>query len=313
MGRFMGNVTFYHLLRISRSMKKLVFLLTTISILFYSLQSYSQKWDLSGEWVGYVTQEVGLSNIYYCKLNLEQFGDQIKGGSYFDLFNDKEIFVTFSLKGTIQGDIFHYQEIKVLEHYIPSKYSGKITAWCIKKADLKITETQDSLKLEGHWTGVPHTGEGYCYPGEFYVKKPKPKLSSVKNQNPSNNQNIIFELPQEVHKGDKFIIPNIHFKPSAAELLPESYASLDKLVGYLKSRPELKIKIVGHTDIGKDDAYNQTLSKARAEAVKAYIVRQGVVDFRISTEGKGNKQPIASNDTSEGRAKNRRVEIVIEE
>ncbi len=163
-----------------------------------------------------------------------------------------------------------------MNDYIPLKYSQSITGWCIKKANLKITETKDSLKLEGSWTGIPNIGQGYCYPGEFYVTKPKikPSINIQNNQQNVINSDIPFELPKEVNKGDKFIIPNINFKPSAAELLPASYPFLDKLVSYLKSRPELKIKIVGHTDIGKDDTYNQTLSKGRADAVKSYIINQ---------------------------------------
>ena len=66
---------------------------------------------------------------------------------------------------------------------------------------------------------------------------------------------------------------------------------------------------VGHTDSVGDDAFNQKLSVARSEAVKAYLVSKGVEKNRIYTEGKGEKQPVADNKTADGRAKNRRVEI----
>ena len=272
---------------------------------------YGQNWNLTGEWKGYVTQEVGIRNIYYCKLNLEQFGNQIIGGSYFEFFDDKDVFVTFSLKGEIRNNELLYQEIKVLKDYIPVKYSSSITGWCIKKANLKIIETQDSIKLIGDWSGVPNTGLGYCPPGKFYVAKPnlKSKFQNLNDSNTQLNKDLI--LPQNTNKGDKFIVPNIQFKPSTAELMTESYPILEKLSNYLKSRPELKIKIVGHTDIGKDDVYNENLSKARADAIKSYLLSQNIHSSRIQTEGKGNKEPIASNDNPEGRAKNRRVEIVI--
>jgi OOP family OmpA-OmpF porin len=68
---------------------------------------------------------------------------------------------------------------------------------------------------------------------------------------------------------------------------------------------------VGHTDSVGSDAYNQKLSVRRAEAVKAYLVSKGIEKNRIYTEGKGEKQPVASNVTNEGRAKNRRVEIEV--
>jgi OOP family OmpA-OmpF porin len=68
---------------------------------------------------------------------------------------------------------------------------------------------------------------------------------------------------------------------------------------------------VGHTDSIGTDAYNQKLSVRRAEAVKAFLVSQGIEKNRIYTEGKGEKQPVADNKTKEGRAKNRRVEIEV--
>ena len=68
---------------------------------------------------------------------------------------------------------------------------------------------------------------------------------------------------------------------------------------------------VGHTDSVGSDAYNQTLSMKRSEAVKAYLVSKGIEKNRVYTEGKGEKQPVADNKTKEGRAKNRRVEIEV--
>ena len=68
---------------------------------------------------------------------------------------------------------------------------------------------------------------------------------------------------------------------------------------------------VGHTDSIGSDAYNQKLSIRRAEAVKAYLISKGIESNRVYTEGKGEKQPAASNSTAAGRAKNRRVEIEV--
>ena len=68
---------------------------------------------------------------------------------------------------------------------------------------------------------------------------------------------------------------------------------------------------VGHTDAVGTDGYNQKLSIRRSEAVKAYLVGKGIEKNRVYTEGKGEKQPVADNKTSEGRAKNRRVEIEV--
>ncbi len=94
-------------------------------------------------------------------------------------------------------------------------------------------------------------------------------------------------------------------------LKPEGKAKLDDLVGKVKGINLEVIIAVGHTDSVGTDAYNQKLSVRRAEAVKAYLVSKGIEKNRVYTEGKGEKQPVASNRTAEGRAKNRRVEIEV--
>jgi OOP family OmpA-OmpF porin len=96
-----------------------------------------------------------------------------------------------------------------------------------------------------------------------------------------------------------------------AVLKPEGKAKLDDLVGKVKGISLEVIIAVGHTDAVGGDAYNQKLSVARSEAVKSYLVSKGIEKNRVYTEGKGEKQPVADNKTSEGRAKNRRVEIEV--
>ena len=96
-----------------------------------------------------------------------------------------------------------------------------------------------------------------------------------------------------------------------AVVKPAGKTKLDDLVSKVKDINLEVIIAVGHTDSVGSDAYNQKLSVRRAEAVKAYLVSKGIEKNRIYTEGKGEKQAVASNVTSEGRAKNRRVEIEV--
>jgi OmpA-OmpF porin, OOP family len=94
-------------------------------------------------------------------------------------------------------------------------------------------------------------------------------------------------------------------------LKPEGKSKLDDLANKVKAINLEVVIAIGHTDSIGSDAYNQKLSVRRAESVKAYLVSKGVEPNRIYTEGKGEKQPVASNKTKEGRQKNRRVEIEV--
>ncbi|CAM8659916.1 OmpA Outer membrane protein and related peptidoglycan-associated (lipo)proteins [Comamonadaceae bacterium] len=94
-------------------------------------------------------------------------------------------------------------------------------------------------------------------------------------------------------------------------LKAEGKAKLDDLVSKVKAINLEVIIAVGHTDATGADGYNQKLSVARSEAVKAYLVSKGIEKNRVYTEGKGEKQPVADNKTKEGRSKNRRVEIEV--
>ena len=78
---------------------------------------------------------------------------------------------------------------------------------------------------------------------------------------------------------------------------------------FLKESPSYKAVVMGHTDSVGSDADNMALSEARAQSVKAMLVENGIDPKRLKTEGKGETQPVASNDTAEGRAKNRRIEV----
>jgi OOP family OmpA-OmpF porin len=94
-------------------------------------------------------------------------------------------------------------------------------------------------------------------------------------------------------------------------LKPEGKAKLDDLASKVMGINLEVVIAIGHTDSIGSDAYNQKLSVRRAESVKAYLVSKGVEPNRIYTEGKGEKQPVESNKTKEGRQKNRRVEIEV--
>jgi len=104
-------------------------------------------------------------------------------------------------------------------------------------------------------------------------------------------------------------IKGIRFKTNKATLLRSSNKVLNAAANVLKEFPALKVEIQGHTDSVGDDAKNQRLSERRAAAVKAYLVRRGVIAPRLTTIGFGETKPVENNKTKKGRAANRRVEF----
>jgi outer membrane protein OmpA-like peptidoglycan-associated protein len=104
---------------------------------------------------------------------------------------------------------------------------------------------------------------------------------------------------------------NVLFAYNQSELMPEARSQLDSLMAKLQSADVVSIKVIGHTDSQGSDAYNQKLSERRASSVAAYLLSQGVAPNKLTSEGRGESQPVADNDTEEGRAQNRRVELHI--
>jgi len=117
--------------------------------------------------------------------------------------------------------------------------------------------------------------------------------------------------PDEViKKGEKLILKGVFFKTASAELTPESLPTLDKLAEQLTTFPEVKLEVQGHTDNVGSAAVNKRLSGKRAQSVVDYLVSKGIAKERLKAFGYGPAKPIGDNKTEEGRAMNRRVELL---
>ncbi len=112
-------------------------------------------------------------------------------------------------------------------------------------------------------------------------------------------------------KTAKIVLRDINFEFDSSNLTAEAKQSLDKVSEGLRGQPTMNLLIEGHTDAKGSDAYNLKLSKQRASSVRAYLIESGIAGTRIETTGMGESQPVASNETEEGRAENRRVEFKV--
>ncbi|MEM6644239.1 MAG: OmpA family protein [Bacteroidota bacterium] len=104
-------------------------------------------------------------------------------------------------------------------------------------------------------------------------------------------------------------LEGVKFKTDSDELLPESLPKLDAVLKLMQKHPDFDLKISGYTDNSGEASYNLSLSDKRAHAAEKYLLSKGISATRIMAKGYGEENPVATNETKEGRAKNRRVEF----
>ena len=143
--------------------------------------------------------------------------------------------------------------------------------------------------------------EGYLFFSENYsiAKGPADKPYSLEVQ------------LSPLSAGSVITLRNIFFNTASAELLPQSNLELDKLLRLMKANPTMRIEVSGHTDNVGADADNQRLSEQRAKAVAGFLTGYGIDVARVVAVGLGETRPVATNETEEGRAQNRRTEIKV--
>ncbi len=111
----------------------------------------------------------------------------------------------------------------------------------------------------------------------------------------------------------RIVLRGVNFDFDSSEIRPESQPVLDEAVRQLSENPDIDLTVIGHTDSRGTEEYNQALSVRRAEAVYRYLVNHGINPNRVEVIGMGESQPVDTNKTEEGRAKNRRVELDVDQ
>lgn len=143
----------------------------------------------------------------------------------------------------------------------------------------------------------------YYYIDDVSVKKVPPILPV-----PIKEDDI---RKQPLEEGKSFNLPNLLFDFDKWDLHPRSYIELDKVIEIMKANPKMVIQINGHTDFIGEEQYNMYLSRKRAKSVVAYLNENGISRSRTLYKGYGETQPVATNETEEGRQLNRRVEMLV--
>jgi len=176
-----------------------------------------------------------------------------------------------------------------------------------------VTPTGKKVRLQPPWNAI--LAVSYTYVPErppLEAETPAPELvppPAVPVPPPSAEKKGAILM---LEKGKiELAEPILFFEYDQTRIMPESYWLLDSVAEILKSIPELKIRIEGHTDNIGGERYNMLLSQARTDSVRNYLLTKGIFIDRMEAVGYGPSRPIADNSTLEGRAKNRRVEFTI--
>ena len=149
--------------------------------------------------------------------------------------------------------------------------------------------------------GIAVTAPGYAFHSENFIVEESMGYREVRKDIGLNRYKA----------GTTIILRNIFFDFNKATLRPESKVELERVYTILTENPRMKVRIAGHTDSIGSEEYNQRLSEARAKAVYDYLISRGISADRLSYIGYGESRPIDTNETSEGRQNNRRVELEI--
>lgn len=195
----------------------------------------------------------------------------------------------------------------------------KITASNTKLDSLKTTENQTEKENKALKREVDSLSN-LLKQNRKEMKQKESKIESEQNKNAGpqkkySEPKASFDAPsataEKIKKGQGFTLDKIYFDFFKYDLLQPSIEQLDELVGFLKSKPKMHILISGYADNHGDDDLNKILSTLRAKSVADYLSSKGINNERLSYQGLGSKNPVADNNTEEGRKLNRRVEFTI--
>ena len=262
--------------------------------------------DLSGHWSGNLPQS-DKSYIFTMEVDMEQNGNELSGKSKFTDNYGKWVIERFV--GAVVGDSIYLQETEVIKYVV-----NATGAWCVKHFAGVKEVSGNTLSISGRWTsnriynGRYYTGS--CAPGNFVISKPapvqvqpKPVTSTIVSDNTRDNgatiTTAVIDRP--------VVLKNVLFVTGKDILLPSSRPELDQLTQALQKRPELRIRIDGHTDKIGNAAKNLKLSQQRAQAVKKYLIEHGIAASRVQTDGHGDTSIICPAPCEA----NRRVEFTL--
>jgi outer membrane protein OmpA-like peptidoglycan-associated protein len=273
------------------------------------LDIYVSRLDDEGNWgtpqnLGYPINTSGDENsvLVGCDGKIAFFASDRKGG-----YGDLDLY-SFELPEAARATPVSYVSGRVSDKSTGKSVEADVELYDLATGKLATAAYSDPKSGEflvclpvGHDYALNASAEGYLFFSENY------SLAKSTVEKPFSLDVQLSPLSA----GSVIALRNIFFNTASADLLPESNLELDKLLRLMKANPTLRIEVGGHTDNVGADAENQKLSDQRANAVMKYLTSYGIDATRVTAAGFGETKPMASNDTEEGRAQNRRTEITV--
>jgi outer membrane protein OmpA-like peptidoglycan-associated protein len=263
--------------------------------------------ELDGLWQGIIIKNgstQALSNPFFIELKTEK--GKSSGRTREEIYKT-DFFAIGKQYGTVKGNEVTFKQVT----YSKKEGNSRIT-WC--KLEGKLIYNEKTGYLEGNYTSSDCRQNA----GEIILFRTKGTFSDDKRliASHSSRDNLIKDLAlglsaPEVREEDRknFVFQPIYFDYDKAEIRSEYFDFLSRIVRVINGHTDLRVQVTGNTDADGSDAYNDDLSKRRAQAIIQYFVKEGISADRIEIEFNGEKKPIDRNDTKEGKQRNRRVEF----
>lgn len=264
--------------------------------------------NLSGKWQGVMirdghTIEKGI--VIYAEIEIND--NQISGRIRNDL-QDQNAYAIKKIKGSAKESTLKINEF-VVEKRFPTP--TRIT-WCMVNMELSYSDSTGYLKGKYSSSDCKRNNGTIILYRDRSTLKPidEPAISHHWFKSFITNFKKGYNAPEIMEKERaEFKFEPIYFDYDKDVLKPEYFPFLRSMIRMVESHSDLRIKITGHTDSDGSDTYNEDLSRRRAEAIVDFFMRNGLSRDRIVIDFKGEKEPVDSNKTEEGKQRNRRVDF----
>lgn len=281
----------------------------TLSFFLLSIFSFysDAQSEFNGTWLGIVQragQKTKDASLLYLKI--EGNDNAINGYTREEMF-DTENFAVKQIKGFVKNDVLKIEQVVVQK----SKQNNG-AKWCRFNAELKYNSTTGYLEGDFISTDCKRViGKLLLYRFDYsFSTKEKNEISQLWFTQLIKDLDEGLNAPEIRKKErDNFKFEPIYFDYDEAFIRPDHYDFLNRLIKVVKGHTDLRVLVTGHTDSDGSDGYNDDLSKRRAEMIVQYFVQHGLSADRLEFDFKGEKQPVDSNNTPEGKQHNRRVDF----